>query len=305
MLRDTRQYFESAGVLEVETPALSAAAVSDPNVESLSVSLDLDRGRPYYLHTSPEYCMKRLLCGGFPDIFQICRVFRDREAGRLHQPEFTMIEWYRREFGLESIIQDSLQLIATVLGQATLAASANRLSYRDAFLTFAGCDPMTASIDTLADIAEADESLRTSLADCGDDWLDLVLSEKIATRFPADRLTVLFHYPVSQAALARQCPSDPEIADRFEIFFGPHELANGYVELTDYGEQKKRFADDQRVRKTRGQSLRPLDADFLDAMRAGLPPCAGVAVGFDRLLMLRAGADDLRKVQTFAFAEPK
>ena len=304
MLDRARQFFKAQSVLEVDTPALSGAAVSDPHIESVSVSLALDQTRPFYLHTSPEFCMKRLLCAAFPDIYQVCKVFRDGEAGRTHQPEFTMVEWYRLGFNLEQIIRDTIDFIAAVLHDETLSDSAISLSYQEAFLEFAGCEPLTADVATLSGLAGADADLRLSVGDDRDAWLDLLLDLEVVPRFAPDRLTVLRHYPISQAALARPCPMNNKLADRFEIFLGPCELANGYVELTDPAEQLRRFASDQLARKSNGQEQRPVDNAFVAAMQTGLPACAGVAAGFDRMLMIHAGTDDIRKVQTFAFAEP-
>lgn len=303
MLDRARRFFRSRGVLEVDTPVLSCAAVSDPHIESIAVSLSLERHRAYYLHTSPEYCMKRLLCAGYPDIFQISKVFRDNEAGRYHQPEFTLIEWYRLKFDLDGMISDTLEFIANILQDDGLRAGALQLSYRDAFLQFADCDPFTSDIATLSALAGADAALQAALGDDRDAWLDLLLADKVVPQFAADKLTVLSHYPLSQAALARACPANPHTADRFEVFLGQHELANGYVELTDTDEQMRRFSHDQALRKTRGQAQRPLDHALLAAIEQGLPQCAGVAAGLDRLLMIHTGSDDIREVQTFAFVE--
>ena len=304
MLQRVRLFFQEQDVLEVDTPALSGAAVSDPHIESISASLALDRTRPYFLHTSPEFCMKRLLCAAYPDIYQVCKVFRDNEAGRTHQPEFTMVEWYRLGFDLERIIRDTLGFIAAALHDKTLPGSSLQLCYREAFLQYAGCDPLTADVAILSGLAGADDSLRQSVGNDRDAWLDLLLDTKVVPRFATDRLTVLRHYPISQAALARPCPTNDMLADRFEVFLGQFELANGYVELTDPDEQLRRIANDQLVRKSNGQEDRPVDNAFIAAMHAGLPACAGVAAGFDRLLMIHAGTDDIRNVQAFAFEEP-
>lgn len=302
MLVRCRAFFRANDVLEVDTPALSRSAVSDPHIESIAATLALDKNAAHYLHTSPEYCMKRLLCAGFPDIYQICKVFRDNEVGRHHQPEFTLIEWYRLGFGLKQISSDTLAFIASTLERPTLAGDAVRMDYADAFKEFAGCDPFSAGLQELIEITGADAALIESVGDDKDSWLDLILDLKVVPNFATDRLTVLSHYPLSQAALARQCPADPATADRFEVFLGHFELANGYVELTDANEYARRFASDQAARKLRGQTRRPLDNQFLDAIRDGLPECAGVAVGFDRLVMIHAGTSDISDVQTFAFA---
>ena len=243
--------------------------------------------------------MKRLLAAGFPDIGSICRVFRDGESGQRHQPEFTMLEWYRLGFGLDEIIADALNLIASVLERSDWSAAAERLSYRDACRAHAAIDPSEASIDEIADTLEADADLRRGLGDDRDAWLDLLVATRVAPCFDPERLTCIDHYPASQAALARLCPADPTVADRFEIFCGDLELANGYVELTDPAKQRRRFDVEQRKRENAGHPVAPLDEALLASLDAGLPRCAGVAVGFDRLVMLATATDDIRDVMHF------
>jgi lysyl-tRNA synthetase class 2 len=302
MLRRIRRQFASTDVLEVDTPALSACAVSDPQIESFEIaSSQIDAG-PLYLQTSPEFCMKRLLAADYPDIFSICRVFRDGELGKRHQPEFTMIEWYRRGFGLGEIIEDTLGIIRVALGPVA-PRSVQHYDYRDLFVEQLGIEPQTASVDTLAMHAGADAALRTALGDERDDWLDLILSTQIVPGFATDSLTVIRHYPASQAALARLCPDDPSVADRFEVFIGPVELANGYIELTDAAEQRRRFKQDNDERRRRGRPARPVDDALLAALEHGLPACAGVAMGLERLQMLHDGTEDIRDVLTFAFED--
>mgnify|MGYP001826032467 CR=1 FL=1 len=301
MLERIRRYFVACDVLEVDTPALSASAVSDTQIESLEIADSLVCPRPLYLATSPEFCMKRLLADGYPDIYSICRVFRDGESGRQHQPEFTMVEWYRLGFGLEQIVSDTLQLIAAALDEPSLSRNAVQHDYRSLFRESVGLDPLTASIDELARACDADDDLRRAIGDERDDWLDLLLSTRIVPGFADDRLTVLRHYPASQAALARLCPDDADVADRFEVFAGSVELANGYVELTDAREQAERIRHDIESRQRRKRPAYPVDGKLLAALEAGLPPCAGVAVGFERLHMLHDKTDDIRDVLTFAF----
>lgn len=300
MLRRLRAYFDTEAVLEVDTPALSATAVSDVNIESLEVISDLTEAS-LYLHTSPEFCMKRLLASGYPDIYSICRVYRDGEVGRHHQPEFTMVEWYRLGFGLVDIIMDTLTAIAIALDEPTLADDVVVIDYRDAFISVCNVDPLQASISDLADATDADDELRRALGDARDDWLDLILTTKIAPTFAADKFTVLQHYPASQAALAQICPADASVADRFEVFMGPTELANGYVELTDAQIQAERIAIDQAMRESRGQVVRPHDQSLLAALESGLPACAGVAMGLERLQMMHDKTDDIRNVISFPF----
>lgn len=305
MLQRLRRYFDAAGVLEVDTPALSPYAVSDTQIESLEISACEVSSRALFLSTSPEFCMKRLLAAGYPDIFSICRVFRDGEAGQRHQPEFTMLEWYRREFGLSAIVEDTIDVIRAAVPIDVLAAEPVHVEYRDSFLDTLGIDPFTASIDQLADSATADDRLRQAMGDHRDDWLDLLLATRIAPTFAADRLTVLRHFPATQAALARLCPDEPLSADRFEVFFGAIELANGYVELTDAAEQQRRIETDNAERRRRHRRVRPHDVTLLAALGAGLPNCAGVAMGIERLQMVQDDTDDITKVVTFAFEPPE
>ena len=303
LLRRVRDYFQLAGLLEVDTPALSPYAVSDTQIESLAIPESATSRGPLFLQTSPEFCMKRLLADGYPDIFSICRVFRDGEAGRRHQPEFTMIEWYRRDLGLPGIIEDTLCLIAAALGDRTPVAPTVAIDYRDVMFRELELDALNAPIDELADAAGADASLRASLGDERDDWLDLLMATRIVPTFAADQLTVVQHYPASQAALARLCPADSRVADRFEVFCGQLELANGYVELTDGEEQRRRIERDNDSRRRRGLGVRPVDPNLLAALDAGLPACAGVAMGVERLQMVHDRAEDIRDVITFAFDE--
>lgn len=300
LLRRLRDYFDATTTLEVATPALSRAAVSDTHIETLEVRSDL-ASAPLYLHTSPEFHMKRLLAAGYPDIYSICRVFRDGENGRSHQPEFTMVEWYRLGFGLREIVADTTRALAAALGDTDLANDISIVNYRQVFIDVVGIDPVDASVTELASASDADADLRAMIGDAPNDWIDLILATQITPTFPAHKFTVLQHFPASQAALARLCPADEAVADRFEVFMGPVELANGYVELTDVAEHEKRFARDQDDRRRRGRPLRPLDESLLAALESGLPACAGVAVGLERLQMIHDNTDDIADVVTFTF----
>lgn len=303
MLASARAYFKAARVLEVDLPFLSDAPVTDPNIASVEVRSTLAAGRALFLHTSPEYAMKRLLAAGFPDIYFLGRVFRDGEAGPRHQPEFTMVEWYRLGFDLEDIIADTEAFLAAILDEDFTRESATRVSYRDAFIDSLGIDPLVADTSDLAAAAGADDALRNSLGDDRDAWLDLLLATRVAAGFARDRLTVLYGYPASQAALARLADGDAAVADRFEVFCGDTELANGYAELTDATEQARRFETERDRRRAQGQVPPPADERLLAALRAGLPDCAGVAVGFDRLVMLNTGSDDIRDVYHFPWGD--
>lgn len=298
MLARVRAYFSAERVLAVDTPALGRAASSDPNIDSLSVKSET--AGEFFLHTSPEVCMKRLLADGYPDIYSVCRVYRDGESGRRHSPEFTMIEWYRLGFGLTDIVDDTTRLIAACLDDDALPGTVVRLDYADAFRDVTGLDVFEASIGELADCADADNHLRREIGAERDAWLDLLMSTVVAPRFERDRLTVLQHYPASQAALARTCPDDPRVAERFEVFIGDMELANGFVELTDAKEQRRRIEEELEQRQRRGRPAHPWDRHLIAALESGLPECAGVAAGLERLQMALDKTDDITNVMTFA-----
>jgi lysyl-tRNA synthetase class 2 len=228
-------------------------------------------------------------------------VFRDGELGRNHLPEFTMAEWYRLDFGLDQIMREAADFISTLLELPQMANNPDFRTYRDIFETALRIDPFTVGLDRLRDAAQADDGLRSSLGDDRDAWLDLLLSGTVVRGFPTDRLTVVTHYPASQAVLARLCPADAAMADRFEIFLGPLELANGFVELLDADEQAARFERDRATRRRQGKPVHDVDRELLAALRSGLPQCAGVAVGFDRLLMLHQDAPDVAAISHFVY----
>ena len=297
LLERIRRYFGDTGALAVDTPALSAFAGSDPNIDSFPV-LETT-GDTLFLHTSPEFCMKRLLAADYPDIYSICRVFRDCESGHRHLREFTMLEWYRLGYDLAAIVADTTNLIAVALRNPALHEGAQVLDYCEAFSRFAGIDALTASDDELAACAAADRDLRAAIGANRDAWLDLILATVIAPQFTIDRLTVVQHYPMSMAALARPCPGDARFSDRFEVFMAAMELANGYVELTDADEQRRRFANELEQRRNAGRKTPPQDELLLKALDAGLPACAGVAVGVERLQMILDRTDEIGDVVTF------
>ena len=296
MLGRVRGYFAEQDVLEVDTPAISAFATSDPNIDSIELAGDFAN---QWLHTSPESSMKCLLAAGYPDIYAVSRVFRGGERGARHLAEFTLLEWYRLGFQLTEIIRDTTALIAQCLEQEVLAHELTIVDYADLFETCCGVNVFTDSVATLVQAADADKTMLDALGDDRAAWLDLLLVTQVAPSFPADRLTVLQHYPSDQAALARKCPADARVADRFEVFLGPLELANGYVELTDAAEQRQRFLQDAEGRRAAGKPATPIDELLLAALEHGLPPCAGVAVGFERLQMIYDNTDDIADVVTF------
>lgn len=292
LMDDVRAFFRERGVLEVETPYLSAGAATDPHLHSLVTRLADDR--ELYLHTSPEFPMKRLLAAGAGPIWQACRVFRDGEAGRRHNPEFTMLEWYRPGFDSEALMDEIEALIAAVGGPA---GPARRVPWRDAFREAVGVDPFAADAESLAARGRelglhADRMDRHA-------WLDLMFSEVVCARLPAGRPVFITRFPAEKAALARLCPDDPRCAERFEYFIGPLELANGYHELTDAAEQRARFDRDLAHRRAAGLPEPPPDERLLAALADGMPDACGVALGLDRLLMSVSGAASIDEVLAF------
>ena len=299
-----RQFFAARGVLEVETPMISAAANPDPNIESFATvfSGHVDCGAPQrWLRTSSEFAQKRLLAAGVGDNFELGRVFRNGEAGRRHNPEFTMLEWYRVGWDHRRLIEETVELVQTALAAVGKSAHVYKTTYRQLFLDAVKVDPFG------ADEAE----LRAALGDVRvgadglsrDDWLDLLLTHRIQPAFARERITVVYDYPASQCALAQARAGDPPVAERFELYVGVHELANGYHELTDATEQRARFVRDNERRRARGLAELPLDENLLAALARGLPACAGVALGVERLLMAMTGTDDIREVMAFAFEQ--
>ena len=296
-----RDFFRALAIQEVDLPALVSHAVTDAQIDSLQVTTPGQPSSIGYLHTSPEYGMKRLLAAGSPDIYQLGKVYRAGETGRLHQPEFTMIEWYRRGIALDDMAAETCALIRALAASAGDPPPVGRaLRYADAFKEHVGIDPINASTSALQ--RQATSLLGAGVPELGDDrdaWLDLLLSQVLAPRLPREALTVLSHYPASQAALARLHPQDNRLAERFEIFWRGVELANGYRELRDPDEQRARFERDRSIRRKQGRQDVEPDPALLAALSAGLPDCCGVAVGFDRLLMLALNRDRLTDVISF------
>lgn len=295
-LRWTRGFFAERRVLEVETPALVNAAVSDINLGSVRAHMP-GRDAPLFLHTSPEYAMKRLLAAGSGDIYQLCHVYRGAERGRQHNPEFTMLEWYRLGFTLEALMDEVAMLVRGLLGVALPVES---LSYRDALKHHAGIDPLEVQETDLRRVAQSlGLDAQRAQAAARDELLDLIVGAQVGPALGAHALTFVHRYPASQAALARLDPDDPRVALRFELYHRGVELANGYHELSDVVEQRARFDADQRARRARGLPVNSLDPYLLAALDAGLPDCAGVALGFDRVLMLAMNAASIDDVLAF------
>ena len=296
LLGRVRRYFDETGALEVETPALVRAAVTDVHLESLEVRRS-DGARAGFLHTSPEYAMKRLLCAGAPDIYQVAHVFREGERGRRHNPEFTMIEWYRLGMDHHGLMRDVEALLRALLEPLRPVGPTVHVTYAGAFESAIGVNPLSSPT------GEIESALRTAgldvpsgLRDDRDGLLDLAMATQVTSRFADDRITFVRDFPASQAALARIAGP---VAARFEAFWGGLELANGFHELGHATEQERRFAADSAARLARGQPVRDADRAFLAALDSGLPPCAGVALGFDRVVMIAAGADRIDEVIAF------
>lgn len=301
MLADLRRYFAQAGVLEVETPLVGSTAGTDPALEPLMVRYTgpvYPQGAKLYLQTSPEFGMKRLLAAGSGPIYQICKAFRDGEAGRLHNPEFSLLEWYRPGFDLVQLMDELAGVVRMALLQPDLESV--RISYADLFASMLGVDVVASSVQQLRAVAVRHHVLGADGLDLDlDGWLDLLMSHLIQPKLGHDGLCFVSDYPVSQAALARVNP-DGRSAARMELFYQGVELANGFHELLDAGEQARRFEVENCVRRSRGQRPIKVDRLLLGAMQHGLPDCSGVAVGLDRLLMLRLGENEIDRVLSFS-----
>jgi lysyl-tRNA synthetase class 2 len=296
-LRQLREFFATRDCLEVDTPALSQFANPDPHIDSMPVTLQ--GGETRYLHTSPEFHMKRLLAAGSGDIYQVCHVFRDGEAGGHHNPEFTLLEWYRLGWDHHRLMDEVAGLLRQLLGQEGLTVET--LSYQQAFMQYAGLDPLAATVEDYRQQAQL-QGLK-GMEDEQDlavlqDWL---FSHLVQSHLGQDRLTFIHAYPAHQAALARLEPADPRVCRRFEVYYQGMELGNGFHELLDAAEQRARFERQICQRRAAGKTELPQDESLLAALEAGLPDCAGVAIGLDRVVMLAAGENELAAVQSFAF----
>jgi elongation factor P--(R)-beta-lysine ligase len=340
LLARARSFFADGGVLEVDTPMVINAPVTDVHIHSAQVDLGAplpaggappaehrDTSRPFFLHTSPEYAMKRLLAAGSGDIYQICHVVRGFERGRLHNAEFTLVEWYRLGFTLDDLMSEVDALVRALLGPVASGHGSERLTYRDAFVRELGLDPFTASLGELRQEARklgfedggsgggATSGLAADTADSGDsgaaaattataaphrdELLDFLMGAVVGPRLGANALTFVHGYPATQAALARLDPQDPRAALRFELYCEGVELANGFHELASAAEQRARFNQDIAERHRAGLPTFPPDELLLAALEAGLPECSGVALGFDRTLMLATGAKTIDEVLPF------
>jgi lysyl-tRNA synthetase class 2 len=302
--RLVREFFHARNVLEVETPVMSRAGNTDPNIASfhLEFSGRTDGApRTRWLRTSPEFALKRLLAAGLGDCYELGRVFRDGEAGGRHNPEFSMLEWYRIGWDHLQLIDEAAELVRAALSLVGREAGLRVVRYRALYADVLGIDPLTASEDALRGALGQVEIDPAGLT--RDDWLDLLMTHRLQPVFEPGELLAITDYPASQCALARVRDDGDGVplAERFELYLGPVELANGYHELLDATEQGVRFARDGDARRSRGHAVPPVDERLLDALRAGLPACAGVALGLDRLLMAMLGTARIEDVLAFPF----
>lgn len=305
MLKNIRAFFETRAVLEVETPLLSHHATTDPHLDSLSSRF---REQVCYLNTSPEYAMKRLLADNPQAIYQICKAFRDDELGSHHNPEFTLLEWYRPGYDMTQLMAELAELVVSVFNESAIKPGFEYLSYQQAFEKVCGINPYQTTASqcyqfAVADAVEIPQGL--TVADDVDDWLDWLLTQRVLPAFKKDGFTFLYDYPASQCALAKieNNVEHVPVAKRFELFFGEIELANGFFELTDAEEQLHRFQQENECRQLAGKETVVIDENFIAALVHGLPECSGVAVGLDRLLMVLCSAKSIDQVLSFSWPQ--
>lgn len=301
IIAQIRDFFAQREVMEVDTPAMSHATVTDIHLHTFDtefVGPEYTNGQTLYLMTSPEFHMKRLLAAGSGCIYQINKAFRNEENGRYHNPEFTMLEWYRVGFDHHALMNEMDELLQQVLN----SAPAERMTYQQAFLSVLGVCPLEASMDELKQVA-----VTLGLADIAlpeqdrDTLLQLLFSVGVEVKIGQNAPAFVYDFPASQAALAKINPADPRVADRFEVYFKGIELANGFHELDNPQEQLTRFEQDNQKRLEMGLKPQPIDHHLIAALEAGLPKCAGVALGIDRLIMLALGCSHIDEVTAFAF----
>lgn len=299
IIKKIRQFFTDRGVLEVDTPCMSQATVTDVHLSTFETRFLFpapEKGLPLYMMPSPEYHMKRLLAAGSGPIYQMGRCFRNEENGRYHNPEFTLLEWYRPHYDMYRLMDEVDDLLQQILE----CDSAQRLSYQQAFLKHLNMDPLSADENQMKEAAGS-----LNLADITDHqkdrdgFLQLLFTEGVEPHIGRDKPAFIYHFPASQAALATISNEDYRVAERFEVYFKGVELANGFHELTDSVEQQQRFEQDNRRRAALGLPERSIDERFIAALQHGLPPCSGVALGIDRLVMLSVNAENLSEVMAF------
>ncbi|QGM81501.1 elongation factor P--(R)-beta-lysine ligase [Otariodibacter oris] len=297
IISDIRKFFTERGLLEVDTPTMSEFSVTDVHLSAFStqfLSPFESKAKTLHLITSPEYHMKRLLASGSGAIFQLCHVFRNEEAGKNHNPEFTMLEWYRPHFDMYRLINEVDDLLQYILD----CEPAESFSYQFVFQNYVGLDPLSATKSQL--VAKAQEhGLQCDDNDHRDVLLQFLFTKVVEPNIGLERPTAIYHFPASQAALAQVSAEDPRMAERFEFYYKGIELANGFHELSDAKEQFRRFEQDNVYRQQIGLPPQELDSRFLAALKSGIPNCSGVAVGVDRLIMIALGAERIEEVMAF------
>jgi len=298
LLAEIRRFFTDRGLLEVETPVLSEFGVTDVHLATFStefISPFGEQSKTLWLSTSPEYHMKRLLAAGSGPIFQIGKVFRNEEAGNRHNPEFTMLEWYRPHFDMYRLINEVDDLLQQILE----CPPAESMSYQFAFQQYVGLDPLSADLSELVEKAEKHQ-LMGAENESRDTLLQFLFSTVVEPQIGQEAPVVVYHFPASQAALAQISSEDLRVAERFEFYYKGLELANGFHELSDAREQLRRFQQDNLQREKMGLPVRAIDMRLLAALQAGIPNCSGVALGVDRLLMIAMGTESIKEVISFA-----
>jgi elongation factor P--(R)-beta-lysine ligase len=300
IIDQTRNFFRSRNVLEVDTPVLSQGISTDCHIDIFSTEFFPSgyglhgSGKIYYLQTSPEFHMKRLLAEGYPDIFQICKVFRNGERGRSHNPEFTILEWYRKNFTMHGLIDEIAELCQMIAGKVQVL----KMSYRDIFIGCEAPDPLEVPDKDLFAFCQSFDPHSPNFSSRSD-ALNYIMSNFVEPRVPHECMVFIHNFPSEQAILAEVDPQDPRTAQRFELYYKGYELCNGYTELTDWKETEKRLSDENERRKMIGKPVLPVDKHFIQALQKGLPPCSGVALGLDRLVLIALGYTDIDDVLMF------
>ncbi len=309
MLTTIRVFFQQREVLEVETPLLCHATGTDPQLDFFSSFYYYSpqnkerKKKQMFLQTSPEFAMKRLLAAGSGSVFQICKAFRNGELGRIHNPEFSILEWYRVGFTLQQLMDEVAELITIVLSDYCRVDTLLKISYVDLFEQVTGLNPLVFCQHSY-NLYALENSIDDAIKLCGNDhsmWLDFIFCYKVQIVLAEQPLCMVYGYPAIQSSLARLNPEIPEIADRFEVFIKGVEIGNGFFELSDAEEQEKRFDLENQSRNMKKLAQVEKDTFFLDALKFGLPDCTGVALGLDRLLMIVANANSLDDVLAFPF----
>lgn len=303
ILAQVRAFFLTKNVVEVETPVLMSSTVTDVHLDAFATQFQFlpdshsDRSSVLYAQTSPEFAIKRLLASGYGCCYQICKAFRHEQHGRFHNPEFTMLEWYRLGFDHLKLMEEVTELLQLTLG----CSHVERITYQDLFIRELDIDPLVTNKKQLLTIITNHNKLSDwlEIEECIDTLLQFVMAELIEPKIGQDVPCFVYNFPASQASLAKISIDDSRVAERFECYFKGIELANGFNELTDAKQQEERFIQDNIKRLQLGKTKHAIDQNFISALKTGLPDCAGVALGIDRLVMLALSADNINQVLTF------